>query len=120
MASYTEHLQLLKKDPVADGADTFNIQTMLNDNWDKIDEAVAKKAELGADGKIPADQLPDIDCGQWAVDPVAEHNATPAAHGAMVLDGNNTATGDTSQTLADHMVDPYAHQNLVVDGNAGQ
>lgn len=46
MASYTEHLKLLKKDPVADGADTFNIQTMLNDNWDKIDESVAKKAEL--------------------------------------------------------------------------
>lgn len=58
MASYTEHLQLLKKDPVEDGADTFNIQTMLNDNWDKIDEAVAKKAELGADGKVPATQLP--------------------------------------------------------------
>lgn len=61
MASYTEHLQLLKKDPVEDGTDTFNIQTMLNDNWDTIDEAVAKKAELGADGKIPTEQLPDMD-----------------------------------------------------------
>lgn len=49
MASYTEHLQLLKKDPVADGADTFNVQTMLNDNWDKIDEAVAKKAVDSSD-----------------------------------------------------------------------
>ena len=39
MASYTEKLNLLKKDPVADGADTFNITTMLNDNWDKIDAA---------------------------------------------------------------------------------
>ena len=39
MASYTENLNLLKKDPVADGADTFNITTMLNDNWDKIDAA---------------------------------------------------------------------------------
>ena len=43
MASYTEHLQLLKKDPVADGADTFNVQTMLNDNWEKIDAAVAEE-----------------------------------------------------------------------------
>ncbi len=60
MASYTEHLQLLKKDPVADGSDTFNIQTMLNDNWDKIDEAVSKKAELGADGKVPPEQLPEM------------------------------------------------------------
>ena len=48
MASYTEHLNLLKKKPATDGADTFNIETMLNENWDKIDEAVAKKAELGA------------------------------------------------------------------------
>lgn len=41
MASYTKNLELLKKDPVEDGADTFNIETMLNENWDKIDEKVA-------------------------------------------------------------------------------
>ncbi|MEI0738778.1 phage tail protein [Paenibacillus sp. JTLBN-2024] len=40
MASNTPNLGLLKKDPIADGNETFNIQTMLNDNWDKIDEAV--------------------------------------------------------------------------------
>lgn len=58
MASYTENLNLLKKDPVADGADTFNITTMLNDNWDKIDaakgqidSALSNKAG-GADHKI--------------------------------------------------------------------
>lgn len=60
MASYTEHLNLLKKNPATDGADTFNIETMLNENWDKIDETVAKKAELGADGKILAEQLPEM------------------------------------------------------------
>ncbi|WP_313429705.1 pyocin knob domain-containing protein [Siminovitchia terrae] len=38
MASNTSRLDLLKKDPVTDGADTFNIKTMLNDNWDKIDQ----------------------------------------------------------------------------------
>lgn len=37
MASNTENLELLKKNPTTDGADTFNVQTMLNDNWDKID-----------------------------------------------------------------------------------
>lgn len=37
MASYTPNLDLLKKDPVADAGDTFNIKTMMNDNWDKID-----------------------------------------------------------------------------------
>ena len=38
MASNTENLKLLKKNPTTDGADTFNVQTMLNDNWDKIDQ----------------------------------------------------------------------------------
>lgn len=38
MASYTPNLNLLKKSPVTDGEDTFNVDTMLNDNWDKIDE----------------------------------------------------------------------------------
>lgn len=37
MASNTPNLNLLKKDPVTDGNDTFNIETMLNENWDKID-----------------------------------------------------------------------------------
>lgn len=39
MATTTPNLALLKKDPVADGADTFNIETMLNENWDKVDAA---------------------------------------------------------------------------------
>ncbi|MDG0792764.1 hypothetical protein OMP38_19215 [Cohnella ginsengisoli] len=43
MAIFTSILNLLKKNPATDGADTFNIQTMLNDNWDKIDAALALK-----------------------------------------------------------------------------
>lgn len=46
MAEYTPNLNLLKKDPAVDGNDTFNIKTMLNDNWDKID-AFAKSVEEG-------------------------------------------------------------------------
>lgn len=37
MTSYTQNINLLKKDPLLDGAENFNITTMLNDNWDKID-----------------------------------------------------------------------------------
>lgn len=43
MAGYTPNLGLYKKDPVTDGNDTFNIETMLNQNWDKIDQD--KKAQ---------------------------------------------------------------------------
>ena len=39
MASNTQYLNLYKKDPVADASDTFNITTMLNENWDKLDAA---------------------------------------------------------------------------------
>lgn len=41
------------------GSDYADV-AVLNDNWTKIDEAVAKKAELGADGKIPPEQLPEM------------------------------------------------------------
>ena len=37
MASNTEHLGLLIKDPVTDKDTTFNIEMMLNENWRKID-----------------------------------------------------------------------------------
>ena len=55
MASYTPNLNLYKKDPIADGNDFFNIKTMMNDNWDKIDEAV--KAALDDIGDLQIEQV---------------------------------------------------------------
>ncbi|WP_294855610.1 hypothetical protein [uncultured Oscillibacter sp.] len=53
MASYTEKLNLLKKDPTADASDTFNIKIMMNENWDKLDaNAAGVAAELA--GKVNA------------------------------------------------------------------
>ncbi|OAB26383.1 hypothetical protein PMSD_25875 [Paenibacillus macquariensis subsp. defensor] len=40
--SNTPNLGLLKKNPITDGNDTFNIETMLNGNWDKLDGAVGQ------------------------------------------------------------------------------
>lgn len=57
MASNTPNLNLLKKDPVTDGNETFNIQTMLNDNWDKIDEAIGDVREELQDINIPPASL---------------------------------------------------------------
>lgn len=48
MASYTPNLNLLMKDPVTDGADTFNIETMLNENWEKIDRQVLRAIAAAA------------------------------------------------------------------------
>lgn len=55
MASYTPNLNLYKKDPIADGNDFFNIKTMMNDNWDKIDEKV--KAALDDIGNLQSEQV---------------------------------------------------------------
>lgn len=45
MASNTENLDLLMKNPSTDGADTFNVQTMLNENWKKIDNNAGTVAQ---------------------------------------------------------------------------
>ena len=54
MADYTKHLNLYEVRPNADGSMTFNIDTMMNDNWDKLDAyaeevhtQLANKAEIG-------------------------------------------------------------------------
>lgn len=112
MPSYTENLKLLKKNPATDGADTFNIQTMLNENWDKVDEAVAKKAELGADGKIPAEQLPAMNydpAGSAAAvqtnltnhinNKSNPHGVTLSQIGAAAASHNHSAGNITSGTL---------------------
>ncbi|MBB6730065.1 pyocin knob domain-containing protein [Cohnella zeiphila] len=44
MTLFTAVWNLLKKNPATDANDTFNIQTMLNDNWDKLDSALGLKA----------------------------------------------------------------------------
>lgn len=50
MAGNTTNLGLYYKDPLTDGNDTFNIQTMLNENWDKLDAAIG-------DVKTPASKM---------------------------------------------------------------
>ena len=48
MASNTEHLGLLMKDPVVDGNDSFNVETMLNENWRRIDEGLGPLSAVQA------------------------------------------------------------------------
>jgi hypothetical protein len=42
----TPRIGLLKKDSITEGNQTFNLKTMLNDNWDLIDALVALKSEI--------------------------------------------------------------------------
>lgn len=87
MASNTPRLGLYKKDPIADANDTFNIQTMLNDNWDKID---GKVAILGPDGKILSEQLPQQSLP----------NASITQAGIVQLNDTLTSTSTTQAATA--------------------
>ena len=53
MSTTTDKLALFKYDPSTDGAQTFNIQKALNDNWDKLDDAV-KEILITLANKAPA------------------------------------------------------------------
>lgn len=97
MATSTPNLGLLKKDPVTDGKDTYNIKTMLNDNWDKLDADSAKKALKAANpiaGNLAALDAAGnpIDSGKKAVDfeaagaaqsKIDAHNQVADAHSAL-------------------------------------
>lgn len=61
MASNTPNLDLLKKDPVNDSNDTFNIQTMLNDNWDKVDTAVGNKVDKVTGKQLSAEDYTTVE-----------------------------------------------------------
>ena len=53
MSTTTDKLALFKYDPSTDGAQTFNIQKALNENWDKLDDAV-KEILITLANKAPA------------------------------------------------------------------
>lgn len=53
MSSNTNKLKLLKVDPIADGEQYFNIDTMLNENWDKVDTYAQEMASKVDDNLLP-------------------------------------------------------------------
>ena len=100
MASYTPNLDLLKKSPVTDGDDMFNVETMLNENWDRIDRGVgdytapAQKMGLTGDLSVGASLGVLADIGNvhvWRKTGVAEEEV-PA--GYKLVDDNTDRTLD--------------------------
>lgn len=115
MAGNTQNLGLFYKEPIKDGNETFNIQTMLNDNWNKLDAilgvlsqnklladyiterlnsyvntsekgAANGVATLGKDSKVPANQLPDMD--------YVKSSEKGAANGVATLDSAGNVPED--------------------------
>lgn len=108
MASYTPNLDLLKKSPVTDGDDMFNVETMLNENWDRIDRGVgdytapAQKMGLTGDLSVGASLGVLADIGNvhvWRKTVVTEEEI-PA--GYKLVDDNTDRTLDgVSNALID-------------------
>lgn len=140
MASNTPNLNLYKKDPLTDGNDTFNIQTMLNGNWDKVDEAAgghisstsnphgvtAEQVGLGnvdntkdADKPVSTAQAAAIKVVQDALDThkadkANPHGVTAAQVGAATTQGWTSVAVGTSWT-ADSTNGGYT-QTITVSG----
>ncbi len=85
MAEYTSELNLYKVDPATDGDNTFNVETMMNDNWDKIDDKVGS-----------------IDTKLQGVDDHANNYTHPDTHEAgmiSVADVGNKFSGDNVEDV---------------------
>ena len=74
-------------------------------------------ATLDSTGKLAQNEIPNIDCGIWDTNVVAEHNATEMTHVNLLVNGNATMPADDSTDLDEHIINPLAHQNLSIDGN---
>lgn len=58
MSVLTDFLKLFKYEPEKDGAKNFNITEALNNNWDKVDEALKKTgAELSNKANVATEQI---------------------------------------------------------------
>lgn len=53
MPKNTPNLNLYKVDGETDGSDTFNVDVVLNDNWDKIDAAIKSVEDAVGDISVP-------------------------------------------------------------------
>lgn len=106
MASYTPNLDLLKKSPVTDGDDMFNVETMLNENWDRIDRGVgdyttpAQKMGLTGDLSVGASLGVLANIGNvhvWRKTVVAEEEV-PAGY-KLVDDNTDRTLNDVPNAL---------------------
>ncbi|QUH29999.1 hypothetical protein [Vallitalea guaymasensis] len=66
MPQYTSNMDLYKVDLETDGNSTFNIMTMLNDNWDKIDSKYDEQEERIRGNSEVVNEVKE-DVGGWKI-----------------------------------------------------
>ncbi|WP_433943357.1 peptidase G2 autoproteolytic cleavage domain-containing protein [Paenibacillus sp. SN-8-1] len=74
MSSNTTNLKLLKVDPITDGDQTFNFDTMLNANWDKIDGEVGSIRSSLTDQDV---RIKNIKVDSVSVNKLSDNFASP-------------------------------------------
>jgi len=109
MSKTTTNLGLYEKEST-DGADTFNIQTMLNDNWEKIDAVTGPASELN-EGVVKIGSGIDVDeNGVISVPtvtvPVSSVNTKTGAVVLVPSDIGATAQTDFVSHQADYVRQP--------------
>lgn len=96
MAYNTTYLDLYGKDPQTDGADTFDISTMLNDNWDKIDAAWYDKVLTASTTSAITLQAGNWSGGEYSLEsqfPVATYDILVSLNGDTVTLAQTEAWG---------------------------
>lgn len=96
MSTTTDKLALFKYDPSTDGAQTFNIQKALNDNWDKLDDAV-KEILITL-----ANKAPTVHAGQHAkggADPITPESIGAAPGGFGLGQANMKTLEDCNNAI---------------------
>ena len=110
MPDYTEkyHLKKPRPEEFADIAD-------LNGNADIIDEALGKKADLDAEGKVQASQLPSLDYipadEKGTAGGVATLNDQGKIPGSQLSISADPA-GTAESKVSEHNISPTAHQDI--------
>ncbi len=111
MSTTTKNYELIKP-ALTDPADI----TQTNGNWDKIDTELAKKADIGSDGKVPVSQLPEMNYVPNNEKGVAGGVATLGADGKVPSNQLSVVelTGAASTIQTKNLT---ANRALVSDGN---
>ena len=96
MAFNTTYLDLYGKDPATDGSDTFDITTMLNDNWNKIDAAWNEKVLTASTTSAITLQAGNWSGGEYSLEsqfPVATYDLIVALNADTVTASQSEAWG---------------------------
>jgi hypothetical protein len=113
MSTKTKNYELI----VPAGTDVADI-TALNENWNKIDEELSKRADLDDTGKVPPEQLPPMDYipttekGQPGGVPVLDENGKLDPE--VLGDAGFEVTGAASTIIKDNLT---ANRALISNGS---